>query len=161
MIVFVNEDELDEAINFYPKVRLIAISGDKEFIADKIDASWAVPPPDILIPYLNEGNKDKFREGYYRYLSDPRVAYLIYLTLIKSDEKVTFFCYKDMEYDLHYPKFLRKFVIEHLEISKKFVVKYEDFTGKNKHMSDKDICNLIKRAEELRKKVKEIDSVLS
>ena len=141
MLVFVESGELEECMEQYQEdAKYLAISSDLLEVPGMIDGSWLLPPATALFCYFKTGDKQKYRENYYRFLSSPRICHFLNLEILASDgidSEVTFLCYSKMESEMLYPKFLRHFIIENLEIPKKYVVKYKDYTGKNKKF-DKD-----------------------
>lgn len=137
MIVFVDPDELKDCKKRYSddNAKFLAISSDLCEEQGMVDGSWLIPPPNAVDSYYNTGDKQNYREQYYRFLSSPRINHFLNLELIAADgidTDVTFMCYSEMEKDMLYPKFLRHFIIENLGIPKKYVVKYKNYTGKNK-----------------------------
>lgn len=165
MLVFVDPDELEDCMKQYADddAKFLAISSDLCEKPGMVDGSWLIPPPSALDSYYNTGDKQKYRENYYRFLSSPRINHFLNLELIAADgldTDVTFMCYSEMEKDMLYPKFLRHFIIENLEIPKKYVVKYKNYTGKNKQF-DKETRKLLdKHATQMMSKFEESVEIL-
>lgn len=164
MIVFVDETDLKECVKKYQKnVKYNAISSELLDELGFVDASWLIPTVSSITNYQQTGDKDVYREDYYRYLSTPRIAHFLNLEILASDginSIVTFFCYSEMEKDLLYPKFLRHFIIDNLEIPKKYVLKYKNYQGKNKWFDAYTRQSVEERVSRLAKKFDETVDIL-
>lgn len=159
MLVFVESGELEECMKQYQEnAKYLAISSDLLEVPGMADGSWLLPPVSAFTCYCNTGDKQKYRENYYRFLSSPRICHFLNLEIIASDgidSEVTFMCYSKMESEMLYPKFLRHFIIENLEIPKKYVVKYKNYAGKNKKFDketrekfDKHVAQMMNKFDE-------------
>ena len=164
MIVFVEESDLSECLKKYRKnSKYLAVSSELLDIAGMVDASWLIPTVSSIADYQQTGDDEKYREEYYRYLSSPRIAHFLNLEILAADgigSGVTFFCYSKLEKELLYPKFLRHFIIENLEIPKKYVLKYKNYQGKNKTFDDYTRTVVETRVSKLAKKFDETVDIL-
>ena len=161
MIIFVEEKHLEKCHTENDGI-YIAVSSELLKYADWMgDSSMLIPPPDAVMHYIGDGNKEVFREEYYQYLSDPRIVMVLGLRIYQADNDNVFFCYSKMEKEMGYPKLLRKFIIDNLEIPKEFVVKYKDFDGKHVKMKPKAYNKFMEFMNETKKKCKEAFDVLS
>lgn len=164
MIVFVDEAELEKCTEKYHKnSKYLAISSELLSISGIVDASWLIPTVSSITNYQQTGDEEKYREDYYRYLSSPRIAHFLNLEILASDgfgSDVTFFCYSKLEKELLYPKFLRHFIIENLEVPKKYVLKYKNYQGKNKKFDSYTKTAIETRVYKLAKKFDETVDIL-
>ena len=95
-----------------------------------VDASYFVPPIEVINEYLNIGDIEKYVLSYKRYLSQPNMTRLIILSILMSDELPgIYFHYDDISKNLLYPKILRDFMINNLNIPKSIIVKYKEFNN--------------------------------
>ena len=160
MIVFVDKKTVkrDGLIITNPEATFVGIS-------DEVKGDWLtmgkhlLPPPDILGMYIESGDKDRYRMDYWRYLTDPRVRYMLLLNVYQASTELLFFVHSEYEKELKYPKYLREFIIESLNVDSKYVITYKKFS-KNKQMSNKEINGIRLLLEDARSKAREACDVL-
>ena len=102
--------------------------------------------------WFSEEDYDRFANEYIRYLSDPRIMYMLSLFLYRSIVKPVYFCCSKEEKDVPYMKVLRRFIIDHMGIPKKY-----DFEA----YEEKTIDHICRMRTIMRSKADEAAKVLS
>src|SRR5574344_2396830 len=133
MIVFVDDKTLRKNRILYPDAVCVGITGEMRdsWLAE---GAYLLPPTDVLARYVDTGDKDVFREDYWRYLSDPRVRYMLLLQVYRATSELMFFVCTEDEKELRYPKALKDYIIDALGIDAEYVISFKKFK-KNKKMS--------------------------
>lgn len=162
MIIFIEEKHIDQCFEENKGI-YIGVSNDLLGTRDWIaDSSMLIPPPDVVMHYLSDGNKARFREEYYQYLSDPRIMFFLGLRIYQADKEDVFFCYSSMEKDMGYPKMLRQFIIDNLDMPKDFVVKFKNYNPEDRYkLKAKTYNRLMEFLNETKKKANEALDVMS
>jgi hypothetical protein len=168
MFVFVDDKYMKECRRKYNKKRMKHLAISYELLGGNydgfIDASWVLPPPNIQNDYINSGDLNTYVEQYYEYLNSPMMLFNISFEIIASDgmvNDVAFLYYTDSEKELLYPSLFRRFLIDNLDIPKKFMCKYSKFDGKFKKIDEDTSKKIWLIFEENKGKAKELAEVIN
>lgn len=108
----------------------VRVSSDIPLEKNVEEGAQFLPPPDVLVNYIDTGDRRKFRKGYYRYLSDPRVMYALSLYVAAGAKStVFFFCSKDEKEDPPYLKDLRNFIVECMDVPEEYICSFKEWNG--------------------------------
>jgi len=111
--------------------------------------------------WFSEEDYDRFANEYIRYLSDPRIMYMLSLFLYRSIVQPVYFCCSKEEKDVPYMKVLRRFIIDHMGIPKKYVTKYSKSGNDFIAYDQKTIDHICRMRTIMRSKADEAAKVLS
>lgn len=161
MVIFVSGNkDVKEAMSEYKKGVFIGATSDMD-IKGLEEGRFLLPPPDILTHYQMNGDKDAYELDYCRYLSEPRVNFLLLLIIYRSITSNVFIVCSDMEKDdMRYLKFLKNYINESLGIDKKYLVSYKKFDGKRKKYDDVTITKITDMTMKARRKATEATDIL-
>lgn len=139
MIIFItNEKDIEDAKKKFPKGNFISISDELDN-KGLLEGRQFLPLESAIAKFIEQGDADKYEMEYSRYLSDPRVFYMLILHVYRSSTENVFFVCSEAEKEFLYPKFLKNFIIDTFRIDKKFVVSYKKFDGKKKSWDEATI----------------------
>lgn len=127
-----------------------------------IDMSWVVPTTP-LANFNRTGDEETYRQEYFNFLMSPVVFCQLNAELLKSDgyeSDVLFMHYSMMEKEMLYPKFLRNFIVNYLEVPGKYIVKYKNYSGFNKKFDFETFKRIEKNYRISSNKLNEVNSVL-
>ena len=161
MIIFVSGNkDVKEAMSKNKKGVFIGATSDLD-IKGLDEGRFLLPPPDILTHYQMDGDKRSYETEYHRYLSEPRVNFMLLLLVYRSITENVFIVCSEMEKDdMRYLKFLKNYINDAFAIDKKYTVSYKKFDGKRKKYDEITISKITNIAMEAKGKAAEAADVL-